>query len=85
MIHFLRGNGGGGLQVPLRDATALAAVIMLLQDKPAWGARLEAVARERAVSERIVIEKTIDVYRVLVPGFEQVAAWGEEMLATRPA
>lgn len=63
-------NGVDGLRVPVRDADALADAIARLQDDPELAARLGAAAREKALArfdERIVISRTIDVYRELLP------------------
>jgi glycosyltransferase involved in cell wall biosynthesis len=59
-----------GLLVPVRDASALADAIERLVFDPALRARLAAAAREKAVAEfdeRIVIERTLEVYRELLP------------------
>ena len=59
-----------GLLVPVRDAAALAGAIERLASDPALRARLAAAAREKAVAEfdeRIVIERTLNVYRELLP------------------
>jgi glycosyltransferase involved in cell wall biosynthesis len=59
-----------GLLVPVRDAGALADAIERLVTDPALRARLAAAAREKAVAEfdeRIVIERTLEVYRELLP------------------
>lgn len=61
-------DGVDGLLVPVRDAAALAEAIARLQDDPALAARLGDAARERALAEfdeRIVIERTLQVYREL--------------------
>lgn len=61
-------DGVDGLLVPVRDAGALAAAVARLQEDPALAARLGAAARERALAEfdeKIVIERTIAVYREL--------------------
>lgn len=60
-----------GLLVPVRNAQALADAIARLQADPALCRRLGAAAREKALShfdERSVIERTLAVYRELVPG-----------------
>lgn len=59
-------NEVDGLLVPARDAEALARAIARLHDDPALRARLGAAARETALrefDERIVIERTVGVYR----------------------
>jgi glycosyltransferase involved in cell wall biosynthesis len=58
-----------GLLVPVRDASALAAAIARLLDDHELAARLGAAARKKALvefDERIVIERTIEVYRELL-------------------
>ncbi|MET3930669.1 glycosyltransferase family 4 protein [Lysobacter soli] len=62
-------HGEDGLQVPPRDAASLAALIMQLDDDRAQVRRLGAKARERALAhfdERLVIGRTLDVYRELL-------------------
>ena len=59
-----------GLLVPARNAVALADAIERLAGDSALRARLAAAAREKAVvefDERIVIERTLEVYRELLP------------------
>lgn len=59
-----------GLLVPARNAVALADAIERLAGDSALRARLAAAAREKAVAEfdeRIVIERTLEVYRELLP------------------
>lgn len=66
-------NGVNGLLVPAKDAAALAAAIAQLQDDPDLRMKLGGAARKTAVSlfdERIVIERTIAVYRKLAAGFD---------------
>lgn len=63
-------NEVDGLLVPVKDAQALAAAIARLADDPALCQRLGAAARDKALAqfdERIVIEKTLAVYRELAP------------------
>ena len=67
-----------GLLVPARDATALADAIARLQDDHALRTRLGAAARRKAQAEfdeRLVIERTLEVYRELLgaslPGARQ--------------
>ena len=58
-----------GLLVPVRDAAALARAIARLQDDAALRVRMGAAARAKALAqfdERIVIERTIAVYRELL-------------------
>jgi glycosyltransferase involved in cell wall biosynthesis len=59
-------DGVDGLLVPAKDATALAGAIVRLQVDVALRARLGAAARAKALAEfdeRIVIERTMGVYR----------------------
>jgi glycosyltransferase involved in cell wall biosynthesis len=63
-------HGGNGLLVPCRDARALAEAIRYLHDKPAERERMGAAGREKVLNEfdeRIVIAKTLEVYRELAP------------------
>lgn len=62
-------DGKDGLLVPVRDAHALAAAIARLLDDRELAARLGAAARKKALSEfdeRIVIDRTLEVYRELL-------------------
>lgn len=62
-------HGVDGLHVDVRDARALADRIAELDDDRALLARLGARARERALSdfdERLVIQRTVDVYLELL-------------------
>ena len=62
-------DGVDGLLVPVRDATALATAIARLQDDPVLAARLGQAARAKALAEfdqRIIIERTLAVYRELL-------------------
>lgn len=64
-------DGVDGLLVPVKDAASLARAIARLHDDPGLRARLGAAARETALrefDERSVIDRTIGVYRELVPG-----------------
>jgi glycosyltransferase involved in cell wall biosynthesis len=59
-----------GLLVPVKNALALADAIARLQGDPALCERLGAAARAKALShfdERSVIERTLGVYRELIP------------------
>jgi glycosyltransferase involved in cell wall biosynthesis len=63
-------SGVDGISVPVRDVPALAAALRLLDDDREMGRKLGLAAREKALinfDERIVIEKTLSVYRELVP------------------
>jgi glycosyltransferase involved in cell wall biosynthesis len=63
-------SGVDGISIPVRDVPALAAAIRLLDDDREMGRKLGLAAREKALinfDERIVIEKTLSVYRELVP------------------
>ncbi len=58
-----------GLLIPVGDAEALARAIARLHEDPALAARLGAAARAKALAqfdERIVIERTLAVYRELL-------------------
>jgi len=64
-------DGEDGLLIPVKSATAIADAIRRLCDDPEFALRLGAAARQRALSdfdERLVIDRTIDVYRELVSG-----------------
>ncbi len=59
-----------GLLVPVRDADALAVAIARLHDDPMLAAHLGRAAQDKALrefDERVVIEKTMAVYRELPP------------------
>jgi glycosyltransferase involved in cell wall biosynthesis len=59
-----------GLLVPCRNAKALADAIRHLLENPDERARMGAAGRERVLEEfdeKIVLAKTLDVYRELVP------------------
>jgi glycosyltransferase involved in cell wall biosynthesis len=60
-------DGEDGLLVPARDADALARAIARLHDESELRARLATAARARALAfdERLVIARTLDVYREL--------------------
>ncbi|MBD7988316.1 glycosyltransferase family 4 protein [Luteimonas sp. Sa2BVA3] len=63
-------DGVDGLLVPARDADALARAIARLQDDPELATRLGKAARAKALAEfdeKIVIERTLAVYRELLP------------------
>ncbi|MCD9032757.1 glycosyltransferase family 4 protein [Luteimonas sp. Y-2-2-4F] len=72
-------DGVDGLRVPVRDAAALARAIARLHDDPALARRLGAAARAKALArfdERIVVARTLSVYRELLPGFDAGPAGG---------
>jgi glycosyltransferase involved in cell wall biosynthesis len=59
-------DGETGLLVPVREAAALAGAIRRLCSAPEWARDLGRAARERALrefDERVVIAKTLAVYR----------------------
>jgi glycosyltransferase involved in cell wall biosynthesis len=59
-----------GLIVPVRDAAALAAAIVRVWADPALRLRLGRASREKVLrnyDDRIVIHKTMAVYRELLP------------------
>lgn len=61
-----------GLLVPLRDPDALAAAIARLDDDTELAARLGTAAKAKALAEfdeRIVIQRTMEVYRELLGAF----------------
>ncbi|MGG7053955.1 glycosyltransferase family 4 protein [Nitrosomonas sp. ANs5] len=63
-------DGIDGLLVPARDAAALADAIARLLDDSELARRLGLAAREKVLrefDERIVIQRTIDVYAELLP------------------
>lgn len=74
-------NGEEGLIVPVRDGRALADAIRWLDDDRAFGRKLGLAARQKALrefDERIVIERTLAVYReVLAPALETTPAHRE--------
>lgn len=62
-------DGVNGLLVPVKDGNSLAAAIVRLHQDGALRARLGQAARANALKhfdERIVIERTLDVYRELI-------------------
>lgn len=62
-----------GLIVPVRDSAALADAIRRLHENPEWARKLGQAARVRALAEfdeRIVIARTLAVYRELLPGLD---------------
>ncbi|MEX0696795.1 MAG: glycosyltransferase family 4 protein, partial [Dongiaceae bacterium] len=69
--------GATGVLVPPRDAGALADAIELLADDAALRARLGRQARalaEAEFAEEIVVRRTLDLYRALLPGRLQADA-----------
>lgn len=61
-----------GLLVPPRDAAALADAICKLVNDPNLASRLGANAREKAkrvFDEDLIVDRTLDVYRELLPDF----------------
>lgn len=65
-------DGQDGLLVPARDAPALANAIWRLAVNNDLARRLGLAARERVVrsfDETIVIDRTLEVYEELIPGF----------------
>ena len=64
-------NGVNGILVPPRDADALATAIRWLRENPDARFRMGAAGREKVVkefAEPLVLERTLDVYRELMPG-----------------
>ncbi|MGH8114510.1 MAG: glycosyltransferase family 4 protein [Rhodanobacteraceae bacterium] len=63
-------DGEDGLLIQPRDAEALASAITRLLDSPELAARLGHAARAKALDvfdEQIIIRRTLDVYRRLLP------------------
>ncbi|MDR5828093.1 glycosyltransferase family 4 protein [Caballeronia sp. LP006] len=70
-------NGEDGLVVPVRNATALADAIRLLDDDRPLARKLGLAAREKALrefDEAIVIDRTLAVYRALAPATSTASA-----------
>jgi len=66
-----------GLLVPVKDGAALARAIARLQDEPALRERLGQAARAKALAEfdeRMVVGRTLDVYRELMPAMHTTRA-----------
>ncbi|GAA0708272.1 glycosyltransferase family 4 protein [Dokdonella soli] len=62
-------DGVNGLLVPVRDSSGLATAIARLINDPALAARLGQAARVKALAdfdERIIIDRTLNVYRELL-------------------
>lgn len=62
-------HGVNGLLVPCKDAAALAGAIQCLYEHPQERKRMGAVGRAKVLAEfdeRIVLKKTLDVYRELI-------------------
>jgi glycosyltransferase involved in cell wall biosynthesis len=69
-------DGVDGLLVPVKDSKALARAIQRLQDDPMFARKLGDAARIKArtqLDERIVIQRTIEVYAELCRPLEQTA------------
>ncbi len=69
-------HGVEGLLVPERDAVALADAIARLANDRDRARQLGAAARRKvlnAFDEQLVIKRTLDVYRSLLPGFADTA------------
>lgn len=69
-------DGIDGLLIPVKDSNALARAIQRLQDDPALARQLGDAARVKArtqFDERIVIQRTMDVYAELCHPVEQSA------------
>ncbi len=65
-------DGLDGLLVPPRDSAALADAIWKLVEDPDLASRLGANAREKAEAvfdEKLIVDKTLDVYREFIPDF----------------
>jgi glycosyltransferase involved in cell wall biosynthesis len=65
-------HGVNGLLIPVRDPLALADAIRKLEDEPVKREEMGRAARVKVLAEfdeRIVIERTIAVYRELLPDF----------------
>jgi glycosyltransferase involved in cell wall biosynthesis len=70
--HEVVRDGIDGLLVPVKDGKSLARAIARLHDDPALRQRLGAAARAKALAEfdeRIVIQRTCEVYAQVLPGF----------------
>jgi glycosyltransferase involved in cell wall biosynthesis len=73
-------DGVDGLLVPVKDSKALAHAIQRLQDDPVFARELGHAARIKArtqFDERIVIQRTMDVYAELLHPLEQPVANSE--------
>lgn len=67
-------DGMDGLLIPVKDSAALAQAIQRLQDNPEFARQLGQAARTKAraqFDERIVIQRTMDVYAELCQPVEQ--------------
>jgi len=70
-------DGEDGLLIQPRDAEALASAIARLLDSPELAARLGHAARAKALDvfdEQIIIRRTLDVYRKLLPRTRRIRA-----------
>jgi glycosyltransferase involved in cell wall biosynthesis len=71
-------DGEDGLLVPVKNGAALADAIARLEADPALRRRLGAAARAKALElfdERSVVERTLGVYRELIPEFKERELW----------
>ncbi|MCX7155361.1 MAG: glycosyltransferase family 4 protein [Rhodocyclales bacterium] len=69
-------DGVNGYLVPVRDSNALADALRKVLEAPALAARMGAAGRVKALTEfdeRLVFDRTVDVYRELLPEFGQIA------------
>ncbi len=65
-------NGVNGFLVPVRDSNALAEALRKILEDPSLAIRMGEAGRAKALAEfdeRLVFEKTVEVYRELVPEF----------------
>lgn len=72
-------NGVNGILVPVRDSHALAEAIRKLLDDPLLAKRMGEAGRAKALAEfdeRLVFERTVEVYRELTPKNLQICFVG---------